>query len=200
MGNVSFRVGIDIGGTFTDAVVITSAGEMHIFKAPSTPVDSSIGLFDCLKKAADHFEMSLFEFLRRVELLVHGTTVATNTMLQYNGARTGLITTKGFRDALEMRRAHRENIWDLSLAPPPQIIPRYFRHVVTERINYAGEVIVPLNEEETRDVVRRLKDQGVQAIAVCTLFSFLNPLHALSPSRRRFCRRSGSTSALPPRR
>jgi N-methylhydantoinase A len=177
MENVTFRVGIDIGGTFTDAVVITSAGEMHIFKAPSTPTDSSIGLFDCLKKAATEFGLDLSEFLQRVELLVHGTTVATNTMLQYNGAKTGLITTKGFRDALEMRRAHREDIWDLSLASPPQIIPRYLRQVVTERINYAGEIVVPLDEDETRDVVRRLKDQGVQAIAVCTLFAFLNPTH-----------------------
>jgi len=177
MAEATFRVGIDIGGTFTDAVVITDAGEIHIFKSPSTPADSSIGLFDCLQKAAAQFGLDLEQFLGRIELLVHGTTVATNTMLQYAGAKTGLITTKGFRDALEMRRAHKEDIWDLSLAPPPPIIPRYLRLAVTERINYAGEVIVPLDEEETRQVVRQLKAEGVQAIAVCTLFSFLNPLH-----------------------
>ena len=177
MDDVTYRVGVDIGGTFTDAVVITNTGEMHIFKALSTPADSSIGMFNCLRKAADEFGMELEPFLARVELLVHGTTVATNTMLQYNGAKTGLITTKGFRDALEMRRAHKENIWDLSLAPPPPIIPRYLRLGVTERINYAGEVLTPLDEEETRQVVRRLKAEGVQAIAVCTLFSFLNPVH-----------------------
>ena len=110
--NASYRVGIDIGGTFTDAVVISNRGEMSIFKAPSTPADSSIGLFDCLKKAASQHGSELGQFLERLELLVHGTTVATNTMLQYSGAKTGLIATKGFRDALEMRRAHRENIWD----------------------------------------------------------------------------------------
>ncbi len=173
----TYRVGIDIGGTFTDAVVITSAGEMHIFKSPSTPADSSIGMFDCLKKAAGEFGLGLEEFLKKVELLVHGTTVATNTMLQYKGAKTGLITTKGFRDALEMRRAHKENIWDLSLAPPPPIIPRYLRLGVTERLNYAGEVITPLDEEETRQAVRQLKTESVQAIAVCTLYSFINPVH-----------------------
>jgi N-methylhydantoinase A len=157
--------------------VITSAGEMHIFKSPSTPADSSIGLFDCLRRAAVQFGLTLDEFLDRIELLVHGTTVATNTMLTYRGAKTGLITTKGFRDALEMRRAHKENIWDLSLAPPPPIIPRYLRLAVAERVNYAGEVIVPLDEAETRQVARQLRAEGVQAIAVCTLFSFLNPVH-----------------------
>jgi N-methylhydantoinase A len=173
----TFRVGIDIGGTFTDGVVITDDGQMRIFKALSTPADSSVGMFHCLQKAADAFGLSRAEFLGRVELLVHGTTVATNTMLQYNGARTGLITTKGFRDALEMRRAHKENIWDLSLAPPPPIIPRYLRLGVTERLNYAGQVVTPLDEAETRQAVRRLKTEGVRAIAVCTLFSFLNPVH-----------------------
>ncbi len=176
-GEGSYRVGIDIGGTFTDAVVITSAGEMQIFKSPSTPADSSIGLFDCLQKAAVQSGLELGEFLAGVELLVHGTTVATNTMLQYSGAKTGLITTRGFRDALEMRRAHKENIWDLSLAPPPPIIPRYLRLAVTERVNYAGEVVVALDEEEVRQAARQLKAEGVQAIAVCTLFAFLNPTH-----------------------
>jgi len=172
-----YRVGIDIGGTFTDAVVISSDGGMHLFNSPSTPADSSIGLFNCLKKAAGQFGLGLREFLGRVDLLVHGTTVATNTMLQYNGAKTALITTKGFRDALEMRRAHKENIWDLSLAAPPQIIPRRLRLAVTERVNYAGEIITPLDEDETRQVVRQLKGERVQSIAVCTLFSFLNPTH-----------------------
>ncbi|MEL7643484.1 MAG: hydantoinase/oxoprolinase N-terminal domain-containing protein, partial [bacterium] len=98
MSDVTYRVGIDIGGTFTDLVVVTSTGEMYIFKSPSTPADSSIGLFDCLKKAARFFELEFPDFMAKVDLLVHGTTVATNTMLQYNGAKTGLITTKGFRD------------------------------------------------------------------------------------------------------
>lgn len=177
MNEITYRVGIDIGGTFTDEVVITSSGEMHIFKTPSTPADSSIGMLDCLKRAADKFGLGLADFLGRVEMLVHGTTVATNTMLQYNGAKTGLITTKGFRDALEMRRAHKENIWDLSLAPPPAIIPRHLRLGVTERINYAGQVLTPLDEDETRKVVRQLRSEGVRAIAVCTLFSFINPVH-----------------------
>ena len=177
MNEMTYRVGIDIGGTFTDGVIITSAGEMHVVKSPSTPADSSIGMFDCLRKAANAADLELGAFLAQVELLVHGTTVATNTMLQYNGAKTGLITTEGFRDSLEMRRAHKENIWDLSLAPPPPIIPRYLRVGVKERINYAGEIITPLDEDDTREAVRQLKAQEVQAIAVSTLFSFINPVH-----------------------
>ena len=86
MGEPTYRVGVDIGGTFTDAVVTTSVGGMYIFKSPSTPADSSIGLFDCLEKAATKFGFDLGEFLSVVDLLVHGTTVATNTMLQYSGA------------------------------------------------------------------------------------------------------------------
>jgi len=177
MEPVTYRVGIDIGGTFTDAVVITSRGEMHIFKSPSTPADSSVGMFNCLQKAAEAFGLELRPFLEKVELLVHGTTVATNTMLQYNGARTGLITTKGFRDALDMRRAHKENIWDLSLSAPPPIIPRSLRQGVTGRLNYRGEVITPLDEGEVRRIVSQFKEEGVQAIAVCCLFSFINPVH-----------------------
>lgn len=177
MTNTSYRVGIDIGGTFTDAVVITNQGEMQIFKSPSTPEDSSIGMLDCLQKAADYFERSITDFLGDVSLLVHGTTVATNTMLQYNGAKTSLITTKGFRDSLEMRRAHKEDIWDLSLAPPPMIIPRHLRFGVTERLDYSGKVIVPLMEEEVREIARNFKTQGIKAAAVCTLFSFINPAH-----------------------
>lgn len=175
--NTPFRVAIDIGGTFTDAVVITRDGRMHIFKSPSTPTDSSVGLFNCLDKAAERFDLSQQAFLENVDLLIHGTTVATNTMLQYKGARTGLIATEGFRDALEMRRAHKRDIWDLSLAPPPPIIPRHLRLGVSERIDSAGEVLVPLDEEDVRQAVEQLRGEGVEAIAVCTLFSFLRPDH-----------------------
>lgn len=175
----TFRVGIDIGGTFTDAVVISDQGEMQIFKSPSTPEDSSIGMLNCLEKAADFFGQPVGDFLKRITLLVHGTTVATNTMLQYNGAKTALITTKGFRDSLEMRRAHKENIWDLSLAPPPMIIPRSLRIGVTERIDHSGAVITPLDEDEVQQVIAQLKAVQIQAIAVSTLFSFINPTHEI---------------------
>ncbi|HHY96317.1 MAG TPA: hydantoinase/oxoprolinase family protein, partial [Firmicutes bacterium] len=133
-----YRVGIDIGGTFTDAVVIDDRGHIDIFKDPSTPHDPSIGLLNCLRKAARAYGLGFSDFLNRTELLVHGTTVATNTMLQYKGAKVGLITTKGFRDALEMFRAHKDDLWDLSAQRPPMIVPRYLRVGVTERLDYRG--------------------------------------------------------------
>jgi len=172
-----YRVGIDIGGTFTDGVVIDSEGRIQIFKDPSTPSDPSIGLINTLKKAARFYGEEFSQFLGHIDMLVHGTTVATNTMLQYKGVKTALITTKGFRDALEMRRAHKEDIWNLSLADPPMIIPRALRFGVSERLNYKGEILTPLDEEEVRQVARRLKAQGVLAVAVCTLFSFTNDVH-----------------------
>lgn len=174
---MKYRVGIDIGGTFTDGVVIDSEGHIEIFKDPSTPQDPSIGLINTLKKAARFYREDFSQFLANMEILVHGTTVATNTMLQYKGVKTALISTKGFRDALEMRRAHKEDIWDLSLADPPMIVPRYLRFGVNERINYKGEILVPLDEEEVRRVARKLKAESVSAVAVCTLFSFTNDCH-----------------------
>jgi N-methylhydantoinase A len=172
-----YRVGIDIGGTFTDGVVIDSDGHIQIFKDPSTPSDPSIGLINTMKKAARFYGEEFSQFLGHIDMLVHGTTVATNTMLQYKGVKTALITTKGFRDSLEMRRAHKEDIWNLALGDPPMIIPRSLRLGVTERLNYKGEVVTPLDEEEVRQVARKLKTEGVQAVAICTLFSFTNDIH-----------------------
>ncbi|MGB9834952.1 MAG: hydantoinase/oxoprolinase family protein, partial [bacterium] len=106
-----------------------------------------------------------------------GTTVCTNAMLQYKGVKTALITTKGFRDALEMRRAHKEDIWDLSLGHPPMIVPRKDRFGVTERIDYRGDVLVPLDENEVREIAKIIKEKGYRAVAVCTLFSFINNKH-----------------------
>lgn len=172
-----FRVGVDIGGTFTDAVVIDDQGRVSLFKDPSTPSDPSIGMLSCLRKAARAYGMEFGDFLRATEILVHGTTVATNAMLQYRGARVGLITTRGFRDSLEMFRAHKENLWDLSAQRPPMIVPRYLRVGVTERIDSRGQVLVPLAEEEVRQALRLFRDEGVVSVAVCTLFSYLNDSH-----------------------
>ncbi|MCR4429218.1 MAG: hydantoinase/oxoprolinase family protein [Caldiserica bacterium] len=171
---MNYRVGIDIGGTFTDCVVIDNHGKIEIFKEPSTPQDPSIGLINSLKKASRFFNEPFSKFLSEIEILVHGTTVCTNAMLQYRGVKTALITTKGFRDSLEMRRAHKEDIWDLSLAHPPMIVPRKDRFGVTERVDYKGEIITPLDEDEVREVARKIKERGIDAVAVCTLFSFIN--------------------------
>jgi N-methylhydantoinase A len=174
---MKFRMGVDIGGTFTDGVVIDDAGTIHPFKELSTPKDPSIGLYNVLRKAAGHFGRSLNEFLSELDFFAHGTTVATNTLLTGTGARTGLILTEGFRDTLEMRRAHKEDIWDLYLPVPEPLVPRYLRQGVRERVDYSGRVLEPLEEQDVRRACERFRREGVQAVAVCTLFGFLNGAH-----------------------
>jgi len=174
---MKFRMGVDIGGTFTDGVVIDDAGAIHPFKELSTPKDPSIGLYNVIRKAAAHFGRSLGDFLGELDFFAHGTTVATNTLLTGTGAVTGLILTAGFRDTLEMRRAHKENIWDLYLPVPPPLVPRWLRRGVSERVDYKGEVLQELAEEEVREACALFRAEGVQAVAVCTLFSFLNDAH-----------------------
>ena len=172
-----YRIGVDIGGTFTDCVVINENGAISTFKELSTPEDQSIGLYNVIGKAAAYFGLELREFLGGADLFAHGTTVATNTLLTGTGAKTGLILTKGFRDTLEMRRAHKENIWDLFLYTPPPLVPRYLRLGVTGRLDHTGRELTPLNEQEVVDACACFKKEGVEAVAICTLFSYLNDTH-----------------------
>jgi len=172
-----YRIGVDIGGTFTDCVVITKEGEIHTFKELSTPQDQSIGLYHVIESAAKFFNMSLQEFLGGADLFAHGTTVATNTLLTRTGAKTGLLLTKGFRDTIEMRRAHKDNIWDLFLQVAAPLVPRYLRCGVTERLDYKGDVVTELDEQEVRDICAQFREEGIEAVAICTLFSYLNDAH-----------------------
>ncbi|MDR1801871.1 MAG: hydantoinase/oxoprolinase family protein [Lachnospiraceae bacterium] len=172
-----YRIGVDIGGTFTDCVVISEDGAIHTFKELSTPEDQSIGLYNVIKKAAEFFDMGLSDFLDGADLFAHGTTVATNTLLTGTGAKTGLILTKGFRDTLEMRRAHKDNIWDLFLYTPAPLVPRYLRRGVTERLDYQGKEVTALDEDEVVEICNDFKKEGVTAVAICTLFSYLNSDH-----------------------
>ena len=172
-----YRIGVDIGGTFTDCVVITDNGSIYTFKELSTPEDQSIGLYNVINKASQFFKKDLTEFLGGADLFAHGTTVATNTLLTGTGAKTGLILTKGFRDTLEMRRAHKDNIWDLFLYTAPPLVPRYLRRGVTERLDYKGGVVTELDEKEVVQICKDFKAEGVEAVAICTLFSYLNDAH-----------------------
>ena len=174
---MKLRMGVDTGGTFTDCVVIDEKGKIHSFKELSTPRDPSIGLYNVIRKAADFFGKSFKDFLGELDFFAHGTTVATNTLLTGTGAVTGLILTKGFRDTIEMRRAHKDNIWDLALPVPTPLVPRYLRRGIEERIDYKGDVVTELNEADIREACRIYKRNNVAAVAVCTLFSFLNDAH-----------------------
>jgi N-methylhydantoinase A len=172
-----YRIGIDVGGTFTDFLVVDADGSLTQTKSFTTPHDQSIGVLEGLDRVAADRELSLRELLEKTDLIVHGTTTADNTMIELSGAKTGLLVTAGARDEIELRRGWKEDIWDPQAPPPPQIVPRRYRLPLDERLDHQGNVLVELDEEQVRAAVRRLKGGGIESIAVVTLFSFLNPVH-----------------------
>src|SRR5680860_1176370 len=172
-----YRVGVDVGGTFTDLLCVTPSGDVVLDKIPTTPDDQSTGVMSGLALIADRFDLSLAELCAQLEILVHGTTTADNTMIEMNGAPTGLLVTEGHRDEIEMRRVHKEQIWDPSYPAPPPIARRRARIPIPERLNAKGEVMLALDEDAVRRGVQRLRKLGVRSIAVMFLFSFVNADH-----------------------
>jgi N-methylhydantoinase A len=171
-----YRIGIDVGGTFTD-VVLLHDGRLTIDKHPTTPRDQSEGVLGGIRQLAGRLGCTLGELLARTDTIVHGTTTADNTMIEMSGATTGLVTSEGHRDEIEIRRGYKEDIWDPALPPPPPICPRRQRYGVPERLDFEGTVIVPLDEAAVRRALRRMKVQGVDSLAVVFLFSFVDPTH-----------------------
>ncbi len=172
------RVCIDVGGTFTDCLVMDETGLLQKFKASTTPSDPSIGLMNTLKKAARFYDADIGEFLSQIEVLVHGTTLATNILINERGTKAGMITTKGFRDSIEMRRGIKPvdvSLYNLFIPPNRPLIPRSRRIGVEERTLVDGSIMMPLNEQEVRNAGRKLQAQGVKSIAVCFLHSYANP-------------------------
>ncbi len=174
------RVSIDVGGTFTDCVVLDADGALGQYKAPTTPADPSVGLTNALAKAAAGHGQELGEFLEQVELIIQGTTLATNTLINRNGARTGFITTGGFRDIIEMRRGFknvRTSMYNVFVPPYRPLVERYLRLEVEERMTYAGEVHTPLKEADVEAAAARLHDDGIEAVAIGFLHAYANPQH-----------------------
>ena len=171
------RIGIDVGGTFTDVVLIDEAtGEVWTTKVPSTPHDPSVGALEGLRRILELSETPA----GAVGFIGHGTTIATNMVIEGKGAKTALVTTKGFRDILEIRRAWRHDradLYDLFFTNPPDLVPRALRREVRERVLHDGRVETPLSIEDVDATVAELKEQGVQAIAVCFINSHANPEH-----------------------
>lgn len=175
---MSYRIGIDIGGTFTDFALLKGE-QVILHKNLSTPADRSLGVIQGLEILAAQEGLTLGDFLGQCDTIVHGTTVADNTLIEMNGAVTGLITTEGFRDEVEYRRGFKEDIWDVRQTPPQPIVPRRRRLTVPERILWDGSVHQPLDEDAVRECCRRLQKQHVESVAVSLLFSFVNPRHEL---------------------
>jgi len=174
---MSFRIGIDVGGTFTDFVLVRPDGAIRLSKSPTTPHDQSEGVLSGIDQLARGEHLSLGELLGDTAVIVHGTTTADNTLIEMSGAVTGLITTQGHRDEIELRRGYKEDIWDPAQPPPPPIAQRRRRIGVPERLDYEGKVVVPLDEEAVRAAVRRLKKLGTESLAVVFMFSFINAKH-----------------------
>jgi N-methylhydantoinase A len=175
-----YRICIDVGGTFTDCLVLDPRGALRQFKSPTTPADPSVGFLDALSRAADGAGLPLGEYLGQVELIIHGTTLATNTLINRNGARTGMITTAGFRDIIEIRRGFknvRTSMYDVFVPPYEPLVPRNLRLEAAERVLYSGEVHTPLAEDDVRVAAERLAAEGVEAVAVGFLHAYANPEH-----------------------
>ncbi|MNB75202.1 Acetophenone carboxylase gamma subunit [compost metagenome] len=172
----SWKLGIDVGGTFTDITALDDQGRITATKTPSTP-DPSDGVIQGIVKIAGIIGQTAEQFLKNCTLLIHGTTVATNTILEYSGAKVGLITTEGFRDEIEFRRSYKESVFSPRLPAPYPIVPRRLRIGVPERVSAQGEVIRELDEQAVREAAAFFQSEGVEAVAVSFLFSFLYPAH-----------------------
>ena len=172
----AYAIGIDVGGTFTDVAVRTPEGETIIAKAPTTP-DQSDGVLDALRLAALQLDRSLADLLGATGRLVHGTTVATNALLEGKGARVGMLVTEGHRDVLEMREGLKPERYNLRMKPPRPAVPRALRVAVGERMRPDGTAAAPLDPASLDAALRVLAEAAVEAVAICFLHSWRNPAH-----------------------
>lgn len=183
----SYLCGLDIGGTFTDCVLIDNTGKLTIAKAPSTPSNFAEGVLEAVSRAAQKIDLPVTELLANIDVLAHGTTVGTNAVIQRRGAKVGLITTKGHNDVIHIMRGSRGlSGQDIKLivhipesSKPDPLVPKRLIRGVSERVDCFGEVVVDLNEEEARQAIISLRDAGCESLAICFLWSFLRPEHEL---------------------
>lgn len=166
-----YRIGIDVGGTFTDVVLLNEeSGDFTTYKLSSTPDDQSIAIMNGAKEIIELNKVTSSE----IKYFGHGTTVATNMIIERNGAKTALLTTKGFKDLLEIGRQTRPSIYDIFEEKPETLLPKSMCMEVTERTNAKGEILKEVDPEEVKKILIELKEAGVEALAVCFLFSFFN--------------------------
>src|SRR5213594_940128 len=199
------RLGVDIGGTFTDLVVIDDAtGTARVGKVLTTPKDPAHGVEQGIQSLLDEARVEP----GRVRAVVHGTTLATNALIERKGAKTALLTTEGFRDALEIRREGRYDMYDLFIDPPPPLVPRHLRREVPERLLADGSILKTLDEAAARRALAELAREGVEALAICLLHAYVNPAHErrlseiareVSPGLTKACKRQMASASTPSR-
>jgi N-methylhydantoinase A len=179
-----YKIGVDVGGTYTDLVVTDESGRTVFAKSPSTPADQSIGVMAGLEELARRLNVTRAEMLAATDRLVHGTTVATNALLERKGAKVALLTTEGHRDVIEMREGLKPNRYDLRSPPPEPLVPRERRFGVRERLRASGEALIPLDAASLGDTIAAVRNSGATSVAVCFLHSYLNPVHELAAVER----------------
>ncbi|HZT86873.1 MAG TPA: hydantoinase/oxoprolinase family protein [Stellaceae bacterium] len=172
-----YRIGIDVGGTFTDLVAVDEAGRTTLAKVPSTPDDPSVGVIEGLAALAQLLRLGRAALLAQTERIVHGTTVATNALLEHKGARVGLLTTWGHRDVIEMREGLKDDRYNLRMPPPLQLAPRHLRLGVVERIRADGRIETPLDPASLDRAIETLRQAEVEAVAVCYLHAWRDDRH-----------------------
>ncbi len=169
------RVASDVGGTFTDLVCLENKG-IRTVKSDTTPPNFEQGVLDCVDKSG----LNVQEFT----YFAHGTTIVINALLSRKGSKTALITTQGFRDILEIARGNRPDLFNISFKKPAPFVPRYLRHEITERLDYRGEITTPVELDELDVIVEKLRSENVEAIAVCLLHGYVNPIHERQIKKR----------------
>ena len=179
-----FTIGIDVGGTYTDLVAIDEGGRTVFAKSPSTPSDQSIGVMAGLEELARRLTLMRADMLAATNRIVHGTTVATNALLERKGADVALLTTEGHRDVIEMREGLKGDRYDLRSPPPQPLVPRERRFGVRERLKPSGDVATPLDDQSLGDAVTAIGRSGATSVAVCFLHSYLNPAHEIAAVQR----------------
>ncbi|MEW6641769.1 MAG: hydantoinase/oxoprolinase family protein [Pseudomonadota bacterium] len=177
-------IGIDVGGTFTDLVAIDATGRTVFAKSPSTPQDQSIGVMSGLDELARRLDLTRAEMLAATDRLVHGTTVATNALLERKGAKVALLTTAGHRDVIEMREGLKSNRYDLRTPPPEPLVPRERRFGVRERLRPNGEVLAPLDDASLNEAIAAIRTSGATSVAICFLHAYRNPAHEIAAAER----------------
>ncbi|MCP4298860.1 MAG: hydantoinase/oxoprolinase family protein [Proteobacteria bacterium] len=174
---MKYKLGTDIGGTFTDFMLVSDCGKTRIHKTLSTPDEPSKAVLTGIKEIAELIDIPIKQLVSEIESIVHGTTVATNALLTQKGARTALVTTRGFRDALEMRRGIREEHYNNRFENVKPLIPRHLRFTVDERIDSQGKILTCLDEMDLDPVISTVKEKNIEALAICFMNAYKNSVH-----------------------